>query len=158
MSKLLLAAFIVVALLSNVSHGSGNDRAAIFSTINIEEGHTAGDVACAFCTVNVKGDVSGDVAVLFGTVNVEPDRTISGDVAILFSTLRLGDNDRIDGDLATALSSTDIPSSASVRGDRAILSSGLGLAVLAGPILILAGIIGLIIFLVRRNRYPYPVR
>ncbi len=158
MSKLLLAAFIVLALLSKVSHKSGNDRVAIFSTINIEEGQSAGDVACAFCTVNVKGDISGDVAVLFGSVNVDPDRAISGDVAILFSTLHLADNDRIGGDLATALSSTDISSSASVRGDRAILSSGLGFAVLAGPILIFAGIIGLIIFLVRRNRYPYPAR
>ena len=158
MSKLLLAAFIVIALLSHGNHGSGNDRVAIFSTINIDEGQTAGDVACAFCTVNVKGDISGDVAVLFASVNVDPDRTVSGDVATLFSTLRLSDNDRIDGDLATALSSTEIPSSVSVRGDRQILSSGLGLAVLAGPVLIIAGIIGLIIFLVRRNRYPYPVR
>ncbi len=157
MSKVLLAVFIVFALLRSGNHGSGNDRVAVFSTINIEEGETAGDVACAFCTVNVRGDIHGDMAVLFGTVAADPDRTISGDVAVLFSTLRLGENDRINGDLAAALSTTDIPDSASVHGDRAVLSSGLGLAVLAGPILILAGIIGLIIYLVRRSRYPYPV-
>ena len=154
MSKLLLAAVFVIALLRG---GSGNDRVALFSTVNIEEGQTAGDVACAFCTVNINGDVTGDVAVLFGTVSASPDRTISGDVAILFSTLRLSENDHIKGDLAAALSTTDIPESASVGGDRAVLSSGLGLAVLAGPVLILAGVIGLVIFLVRRSRYPYPV-
>ena len=158
MSKLLLAVFCVFALLRAGGHGSGNDRVAIFSTINVEEGHTAGDVACAFCTVNLRGDVTGDVAVLFGSVNADPDRTIAGDVAVLFSTLHLGENDRIHGDLAAALSTTDIPSSATVAGDRAVLSSGLGLAVLAGPVLIIAGIIGMIIFWVRRNRYPYPVR
>ncbi len=157
MSKLVLAAFLALALLRHGSHGSGQDRVAIFSNINIDEGQTAGDVACAFCTVTIKGDVAGDVAVLFGTISADPDRTISGDVALLFSTLHLGDNDRINGDLASALSTTDIPASASVRGDRAVLSSGLGLALLAVPIVILASIIGLILFLVRRNRYPYPV-
>ena len=157
MSKLLFAAILALALLRHGSHDSGNDRVALFSTINIEESQTAGDVACAFCTVNIKGDVSGDVAVLFGTVAADPDRTISGDVALLFSTLRLGANDRINGDLAAALSTTDIPSSASIAGSRAILTSGFGLALLVGPLLILAGIIGLIIFLVRRNRYSYPV-
>ncbi len=157
MPKLLLAATLAFALLRSGSHGSGNDRVAIFSTINIEQDQTAGDVACAFCTVNIQGDVKGDVAVLFGSVSADPDRTISGDVALLFSSLHLGDNDHIGGDLAAALSSTDIPSSASVHGDRAIFSSGLGIAVLAGPVLILAGIIGLILFFVRRNRYGYPV-
>jgi len=97
------------------------------------------------------------VAVLFGTVAADPDRTISGDIALLFSTLHLGANDRIDGDLVAALSTTDISSSASVGGDRAIFTSGFGLALLAGPLLILAGVIGLITFFVRRNRYSYPV-
>lgn len=157
LSKLLLAVLLAFALLRNGHHGSGDDRVALFSNIEIGAGQTAGDIACAFCTVNIKGDVHGDVAVLFGTVAADPDRTISGDVAILFSTLRLGENDRINGDLAAALSTTSIPETSVIRGDRAVLSSGLGLAVLAGPILILAGIIGCIIFFVRRNRYPYPV-
>lgn len=157
MFKIVLAAFFFAAYLSHATHGSGDDRVALFSTINIEEGQTAGDVACAFCTVNVKGDVGGDMAVLFGTINAAPGRTISGDVAVLFSTLRLEDDDRINGDLAAALSTTRIPASVSIHGDRSVLSSGLGLAVLAGPLMILAGILGLVIFLVRRNRYPYPV-
>ncbi|GAC1364023.1 MAG: hypothetical protein NVSMB3_12510 [Acidobacteriaceae bacterium] len=157
MSKIFFAAFLALALLRGGSHGPGDDQVALFSTINIEEGHSAADVVCAFCTVNIRGDVHGDVAVLFGTVSVDPDRTISGDMAILFSTLHLRDNDRVNGDLATILSSADIASSASVGGDRGVVSGGLGLAVLAGPLLILAGIIGLVIFFVRRNRYPYPV-
>ncbi len=158
MSKLLLAAFIVIALLSKGTHGSGNDRVAIFSPIDIAEGDTVGDVACAFCSVNIHGDVHGDIAVIFGTVTADPNRTISGDVAILFGRLFLNDNGHIGGDLATALSTVEIAPSATISGDRAIMKSSLGLTVLVGPILIIAGIIGLIIFLVRRNRYPYPVR
>jgi hypothetical protein len=157
MSKLLLAVVLVIALLRSSNHGGGNDRVAIFSPIDIAEGDTVGDVACAFCSVNIHGDVHGDIAVIFGTVTADPNRTISGDVAILFGRLFLGDNDHIGGDLAAALTTTEIPSSATVSGDRSVMKSGFGLAVLAGPVLILAGIIGLVIFLVRRNRYPYPV-
>ena len=157
MSKLLLAAVFVFALLRTGNHNGGNDRVAIFSTITVSEGENAGDIACAFCTVDVQGDVHGDVAVLFGTLNANANRTIAGDVAVLFSSIRLGENDHIGGDLAAALSSTDIPESATIAGNRAVLSTGVGLAMLAGPVLILAGIIGLIFFFVRRNRYPYPV-
>ncbi len=157
MSKLLLAVLLVLALFREGNHDSGNDRVGIFSTINVAEDQAVGDVACAFCTVNIRGDVKGDVAVLFGTVSASPDRTISGDVAILFSSLHLGDNAHIGGDLAAALSTTDIAPTASVHGDRAIFSSSLGFAVLAGPLLILAGIIGCIIFFVRRNRYGYRI-
>ena len=159
MPKLLLVAVFALALLRSGSHGAGQDRVALFSTISVDSDHTAGDIACAFCTVNLHGDVHGDIAVLFGTVNVDPDRTISGDVAILFSTLHLSDNDRIGGDLAAPLSTLNMPSSATVSGDQVSVPSGsFGLAVLAAPILILAGIIGLLLFLVRRNRYPYPTQ
>jgi len=157
MSKLLIAAVLAIALLRSSSHGGANDRVALFSTITVEEGQTAGNIACVFCTVNLHGDVNGDVAVLFGNIAADPDRTISGDVAVLFSSFHLGQNGHVGGDLAALFSSTDISSGATVGGDRAIFSSGLGLAVLAGPILILAGIIGCIIFFVRRSRHPYPV-
>ncbi len=37
MSKLLFAAILALALSHHASHDSGNDRVALFSTINIEE-------------------------------------------------------------------------------------------------------------------------
>ena len=157
MSKILVAALLVLALLRAGDHRDGSGRVALFSTINVGEGQTAGGVTCAFCTVNLQGDVKGDVVVLFGTLSADADRTISGDVAVLFSTLRLGENDRVGGDLAAALSTTDIPESARIGGDRAVLSSSLGLTMVAGPLLILAGIIGMVVFYVRRSRYTYPV-
>ena len=154
MLKLLLAALL---LFSFLRADRDNDHVAIFSTITVSEDQAADDIVCAFCTVNIQGDVKGDVAVLFSTVSVGADRTISGDVATLFSTLRLGENSHVGGDLSTALSTADISSSATIGGSRSVAGNSLGLAMLAGPILILSGIIGLIIFFVRRNRYPYPI-
>ena len=131
----------------------GGDRVGIFQTMRIAEGHAASDVVCAFCTVQVDGDVHGDVAVLFSTLNVAPGRTVGGDVATLFSTLVVGEGARVNGDLATAFSSTSIPESAHVGGDKAIFSSGIGLGVLFAPLLIVAGVIWLVVWGVRRMSY-----
>lgn len=159
LSTALLLSLAPAAHAASHKNGGGQDRVGIFTTIDISEDRPAGDVACMFCTVNVNGDVHGDVAVLFGTVNGGADRTISGDVAVLFSTLRLGDNTSVKGDLASAFSNVDLPSSANVAGDRAIFATGLGAIVLTAPLLLLAGIIWLVVHLVRENRaryQPYP--
>ena len=110
------------------------DVAKVGQDIVIPEGETAGDIACAFCSVRVHGDVKGDVALMAGHV-------------------RLGDSSRIGGDLAVVgllREGEDV----NVRGSRAVLPAALLLA----PVLLLAGVIWLIVFLVRRSRYrpTYP--
>ena len=132
----------------------GDDRVSIFSTINVDSGETVGDVACMFCTVNLQGDVDGDIAVMFATVNSSSGRTISGDVATLFSTVRLADNTHIHGDVATALSTVDFAPSVVIDGDRAILSNGLGVGIILAPLLLLAGFIWLLVWVLRRILYP----
>ena len=132
------------------SETQSEDRVGIFTHIEVTDERPAADVACAFCSVHIGGPVHGDVAVLFGHVKVEPEQTISGDVATLFSSLSLGENARIGGDVATAFGRASIAPGASVGGDRAIFSSGLGLAVLLAPLLILAGVIWLLVWAVRR--------
>ena len=132
-------------------HGrEGEDRVGAFSTIVISEDRPAADVACVFCSVRVDGDVHGDIAVLFGTVTVTEGRTISRDVATLFSTLVLGDGARIDGDLATVFGTANLAESAHVGGDRAVFSSGVGITVILAPLLIVAGVIWLLVWVARR--------
>lgn len=150
--SVLLALCPIAAHASHHGAGGGQDRAGVFSTINITEDHPANDVACVFCTVNIDGDVHGDLAVVFGTVNVTGSRTISGDVATIFSTARFSEGDRIHGDLASVFSTIDSSSSLSVGGDRSLVGSGFGLTILFAPLLLLAGLIWLIVFLVRENR------
>ena len=154
MSKLICAVFLAMSLLRT---GAKDDRVAMFSTIDVTAEEPAGDIACLFCTVNLHGDVQGDMAVIFGTVKADADRTITGDVAAVFSTVRLGENDHVNGDLASVLSTMDIPQSASVGGSRAVVTGGAVMAALIAPVFVIIGVIWLIVHLVRRNRYPYPV-
>ena len=149
----LLAAFAAPTALAS----DHPDHVSLFNTINIPEEESAGDIACAFCTVNIHGNVSGDVAALFGTVNVEPSRSIGGDVALLFGTLRLDEDATVHGDLASLFSTVEIADTATVKGSRAIVPRGVALGILLAPLLILAGVVWLIVYLVRRSRSPYRV-
>ncbi len=124
--------------------------------IVVHEGETAQDIACAFCSVHIHGDVKGDVAVLFGNVSVDADHSIAGDVAILGGNLHLDSNSLIGGDVAIAAGSLTSAENASVRGDRAILPGRFWLLVPFAPLLLFIGIIWLIVYLVRRRRYQFP--
>lgn len=158
MTRLVLFISLFLAL-APISRADSNhrDHASLFSTINISEDETAGDIACAFCTVNIQGNVSGDVAVLFGTVNVQPSRTILGDVALLFGTLRLDEDTTVHGDLASLFSTVEIAPTANIHGSRANDPASLALGALLAPLLILVGFVWLVIYLVRRNRNPYRI-
>ena len=152
-------AFVLLFAVTNTASArdhehQGADRVSIFSTINVGEGEMVGDVACMFCTVNLHGDLHGDLAVMFATVNSAEGRTISGDVATLFSTVRLSDNTHVHGDFAAALSTIDLAPSVVIDGDRAVLSSGLGIGIVLAPLLVLAGIIWLLVWVARRILYP----
>ena len=70
------------------------DQAGVGRDITIPDGETAGDIACAFCSVHIQGDVRGDVAVLFGSVTLDAGRNISGDIAILGGDLIMATEDR----------------------------------------------------------------
>ena len=134
-----------------------NDHASFGSDITIAEGESAGDVACAFCSVHVHGDVAGDVAVAFGSVTVDSGHTISGDTAIFMGDLSLGEGATIHGDLAILGGEQHLGEGAAVHGSRSVSPRIVGTAILLAPILCFAGIIWLIFYLVRRNRYRFPV-
>jgi predicted acyltransferase (DUF342 family) len=116
--------------------------------IVVAEGTTASHVACAFCSVHVHGDVEGNVAVAFGDLDVDAGHEVSGNVAVLGGRVGLRENSRIGGNLAL-IGTLDEGADASVGGSRAVLPC----AVLLVPFVVLAGVIWLIVALVRRNRY-----
>ena len=133
---------------------SSDDRSSVGGNITIPAGETAADVACAFCSVKVHGEVNGDVAVLFGSVTVDPGRKISGDVAVLGGDLTLGEGASAEGDVAILAGSARLARGASIAGDKSVMPGRGWLLVLFAPLLILIGVIWLIAWLVRRNRYP----
>ncbi|MGH9597841.1 MAG: hypothetical protein ACRD3K_13685 [Edaphobacter sp.] len=157
MRRLLLVVWVLFVASLPAFARSSEDRSSVGSDITIAEGETAGDVACMFCTVHVHGDVGGDVAVMFGSVNVDAGHAISGDVATLGADLNLGADATVGGDVAIAAGDANLAPGAMIHGSRRVFPGRLWLLVPFAPLLILIGIIWLIVYLVRRNRYRYPV-
>jgi len=152
----LLLGFAVVSLSLPALAKSGNDRASVGDDITISEGETAADVACAFCSVHVHGEVTGDVAVAFGDITVDPGKSIGGDVAALGGNLNLGAGSWVKGDVAIAAGDVMTADGATIHGSRAVAPSKIWLLLPFAPLLILAGLIWLIVWVVRRNRYQFP--
>jgi hypothetical protein len=156
--RLLLALPLLLLLpATSAFANSSEDRVGVGQDISIAEGDTANDIACAFCSVHIHGDVKGDVAVLFGTVSVDSGHSISGDVAILGGDLNLASSSNVGGDVAIAAGDLNASPDATIRGDRAIFPGRFWLLIPFAPLLILIGVIWLIVYLVRRNRYRFPV-
>ncbi|MEO8735137.1 MAG: polymer-forming cytoskeletal protein [Edaphobacter sp.] len=156
MPKLFLTAALLFVVLTPFLHAD-QGRASLGSDITVAEGETGGDIACAFCSVHIHGDIKGNVAVLFGSVTVDPTHTISGDVAILGGDLNLADETEVGGDVAIAAGNANLAPSAAIHGDRTILPGRAWLLIPFAPLIILIGIIWLVVYLVRRNRYQFPV-
>jgi hypothetical protein len=133
------------------------DQAGVGRDITIPDGETAGDIACAFCSVRIQGDVRGDVAVLFGSVILDAGRNISGDIAILGGDLIMATDSHVGGDVAIAAGDLSQSSGATIHGNQSVFPGRFWLLVPLAPFLILIGLIWLIVYLVRRNRYRAPI-
>ena len=151
-----LILFLAVPAFAKGSHND-NDRASFGNDITVAEGESAADVACAFCSVHIRGEVTGDVAVAFGSVTVEPGHTIAGDTAVLLGDLNLGEGSSVNGDVAVMAGNTNLAEGAAIHGSRAVVPQPIGTLILLAPFLVLAGIIWLIVYFVRRRRYTFPV-
>ena len=156
MRRLLLAVAVLFVASLPAFARSSDDRAGVGNDITIAEGETASDVACVFCDVHVHGDIRGDVAVMFGKVDVDPGRSISGDVATLGADLNLGPGATVGGDLAMAAGDVNAGPGARIHGSSMVLPGKFWLMLPFAPLLILIGLIWLIVYLVRRNRYRFP--
>ena len=154
-----LALFVAVLLLLSTSAFAQKsaDQAGVGRDITVAEGDTGGDIACAFCSVRIHGDVRGDIAVLFGSVTLDTGHSISGDVAILGGDLVMASDSHIGGDVAIVAGDLSQSSGATIRGSQTVFPGRFWLLVPLAPFFILIGLIWLIVYLVRRNRYRAPI-
>jgi hypothetical protein len=157
MPRLLLAAALLLCVATPAFADRNEDRAGVGNDIVINDGETSGDIACAFCAVRIHGDVKGDVAVFMGSVTVDAGHRISGDVAMLGGDLNLGAESEVGGDVAIAAGDVNSGPGAMIHGAQTVLPGRMWLILPLAPFLILAGIIWLVVYLVRRNRYQFPV-
>jgi hypothetical protein len=157
MRRLFLAIALLLATTLPAFARSGNDHATVGNDVTIAEGDTSGDIACVFCNVRIHGDVRGDIAVLFGKVELDPGRSISGDVAALGADLDLGPGSTVGGDIALAAGDANLAPGAMVHGSSMVLPGRIWLLLPFAPFLFVIGVIWLIVYIVRRNRYQFPV-
>ncbi len=155
LSALLMLAMISLPACASGRHGD-NDRVSVGSKVTIAEGESVDDIACAFCEVQIHGEVAGDVAVFWGRVTVDPGRTISGDVVSAGGDLSLCEGATVGGDLAMVGGRANIADGVGIRGDRVVIEPPVGTLILLSPLILLAVLIWLIVWLVRRNRYRFP--
>jgi hypothetical protein len=156
MRRLFLAAALLVPAVTPAFANSSQDRVGVGIDIVVADGESAGDIACAFCTVRIHGDVRGDIATFLGTVTVDADRNIAGDVASLGGDLVMGQDASVGGDVAIAAGETRLASGAAIRGEQTVLPGRIWLLLPFAPLIILVGVIWLIVYVVRRNRYQFP--
>ena len=157
MPRLLVAALLLMLAGTPALARSAEDRVGVGNDITIADGESAGDIACAFCTVHVHGQVKGDIATFLGSVMVDSGRSIDGDVASLGGDLKMGQDATVGGDVAIAAGEVKLGEGASIHGQQTVLPGRFWLLLPFAPLLILAGVIWLIVYIVQRNRYQYPV-
>lgn len=147
---------VALAATSARAYANDQDRSSVGSNIVIQKGDTANNVACAMCSVVVHGTVNGNIAVFMGDVTV--DGTVNQRVAVFWGNLIVLDGGVVSGDAAIAGGHVEL-NGGTINGRTATTPTGIIVAAFLFPVAILAGIIWLIVWLVRRNRapgYPYP--
>jgi hypothetical protein len=157
MRRTLLAAILLIFATTAAFARSDDDRVSIGSNITVAEGENAGDIVCILCSVHVGGDVKGDVVVILGSLTVDANRSISRDTVVLGGDLNMKEDSTIGGDLSVVAGDSSLSTNATVHGSRTVLPGRFWLLVPFAPLLVLIGIIWLIVYLVRRNRYQFPV-
>jgi predicted acyltransferase (DUF342 family) len=151
----LLAVLVGVAMAAPAFAES--DHVSVGNDVTVADGETADDVVCVLCSVRVHGAVKGDVVAIMGSVSVDSGRSIAGDVVTVGGDTSLGSGAAVHGNLVVVAGDLQTGQGASVWGDRSVVSGRGWLLVPLAPFLVLAGVIWLIVWMVRRRRYTFPM-
>ncbi|HEY0264401.1 MAG TPA: hypothetical protein VGC07_07745 [Granulicella sp.] len=154
-APLLLSALLVAVVVpaSAADENSGRSLSSVGGNITTPASGVD-DVSCVFCSVDVRGDVRGSVSVVFGNLTIEPGQSVHEEVSVVGGDLTLRRDAQIGGDMSLVAGELHQEPGASIRGDQSSLSSRWWLLIFAVPFLLLAGVIWLIVWLVRLQRGP----
>ncbi len=121
--------------------------------IRIGEDQAVSDITCLKCSVYVRGQVAGEVTAIGGNIVLEGNGMIAGDVTTVLGDLRLDEDTQIAGEVSVIGGRIRRPPSARIAGDVTVMQGTAWVyLLLLTPFLILAGIIALVIWLLRRRR------
>src|SRR5437868_5811479 len=121
--------------------------------IRIAEDQQANTVTCFGCSVYVRGQVAGEITTFFGNIVIEGNANVGGEVTAFLGDVRMDEGSQVAGEVTVMGGRLRHPPSSKIAGDVTVFESrGLVYVMLLSPFLVLAGIIALIVWLVRRRR------
>jgi len=155
----ILFLFLAAMLVSPQAFAKGgSDYTQFGHDIRIAEDQRATEVTCFSCSVYVRGQVSGDITTFGGSVVLDQGAMVAGEITSFLGDVRADENTKIAGDVTVMGGRLRRQPSTMIAGEVTTFQSrALVYLILLSPFVFLAGIIALVIWLVRRNRRPTPV-
>src|SRR5215475_5668684 len=164
MNSSLLPRFALIALCFAVAasiafaKNNGGEITQFGRDIHISADQKAADVTCFNCNIYVDGQVGGEITAIHGNIVLQDGAMVGGEVTDLLGDVRLGEDSKIAGELTVLGGKLRRPASASVAGDVTVMEGAAWVYIMVlGPFVFLAGLIALIIWLLRRRKTPAPV-
>jgi hypothetical protein len=155
--SILLSVLTVALAYPSLLLANDGDRVHVLQDVTVNSDERVGDVVCVFCSVRMAGTTSGDVVAVFGSAIV--DGTVNGDVVSVGGGIKLGEDASVSGDTVGIGRGVFRHPNAVVKGE---VVSQAGPIILVGlvviPLLPVILVVSLIVWLLRRNRYPAPTQ
>lgn len=153
-TRLLLSLLLILSGVSVAATPKKNpERTQFGRDIRVEIGDETGELTCMNCSIYIRGKVDGDATALHGNILVEPGAEVTGEATTLLGSIRVEQGASISGDATAIAGSVRTQADGKIGGDRTSFEGGQWVAaLLVPPVLVLGLIIGLIIWLVQRNR------
>jgi|SRR5208282_589176 len=150
-----LLPLVLLFCASTAAFAASSDRTQFGHDITVAAGEQISQATCFGCSVRIRGQVNGDVTTFGGSIVVEDQGQIGGDATTLGGSVRLDGKAAVKGDLTVFGGRIRRDPLATVHGDVTNFS-GVGsiLLLLILPLLFLAGVVALIVWIVRRLTRP----
>ena len=157
-NRALLVVLAAMLISSQAFAKGGSDYTQFGHDIRIAQDQKATEITCFACSVYVRGQVSGDITTFGGNVVLDQGAMVAGEITSFWGDVRADDDTKIAGDVSVFGGRLRRQPTTMIAGEVTIFQSrALVYLILLSPFIVLAGIIALIIWLVRRNRRPSPI-
>jgi hypothetical protein len=155
LARLSICLLFIVTLSSMAVAEGSHDRTQFGHDITIGPDEEATDVTCFGCSVRVRGHVTSDVTTFGGGVVVEDQGEIGGDTTTFGGNVRLDRGAEVSGDVTVFGGRVHQDAGATVGGDVTNFGGTIWLIlVFAIPLAMLAGLVLLIVWIVRLVTRP----
>ena len=153
----LLVLALALAIPAAFAKNDGFEITQFGHDIRIGADQKAADVTCINCSVYVEGQVAGEITTIHGNIVIQEGAMVGGEVTALLGDLRMADNTKVAGEVTVLGGKIRRSPTANVAGDVTVMEGAIWVYLMVlSPLLFLAGLVALIVWLIRRRK-PAPV-